>query len=103
MHRSSSSNSSKYRQQRIAKRRGSEHDDGVFLLVFGPGFHLIAGQLRRNDIALAVGFEVQRAPVDRDLAAADAKKASEIDHRCPHAPVPIDDYIDDPAHTLIGL
>ena len=45
--------------------------------------------------------EMQRAPVDHDLAAADAEKAAEIDHRGAHRAGAIDDHIDDAPHVLV--
>ena len=43
---------------------------------------------------------MQRAPVDRDLAAADPKKTAEIDNGRAHLPRGIDDDIDDTTHVL---
>src|ERR1043165_6973859 len=66
-------------RQRLQSARRAEHDDGLFLLVFGRGFHLIARELRRNEIGRAA-IEVQRVPIDSNLAAADPEKTPEIDH-----------------------
>jgi hypothetical protein len=44
---------------------------------------------------------MRRIPVDDDLAAADAKEATEIDHGGPHRARAIDDDVDDPSHILV--
>ena len=57
-----------------------------------------------GDVVLLVGnvAEMQGAPVDHDLAAADAEEAAEIDDGCPHRAGAIDDDVDDMAHVLVS-
>ena len=43
---------------------------------------------------------MQRAPVDGDLAAADAEEAAEINDRGAHLPAPVDQHVDNVAHYL---
>src|SRR5262249_1379369 len=59
----------------------AQHHDRRVLLVFGRGGDLSLGQFQR-DAVLLVGdvAEMEGAPVDHDLAAADTEKAAEIDH-----------------------
>ena len=45
---------------------------------------------------------MQRIPIHRDLAAADAEKAAEIDDRGAHLAAAVDEHVDDPAHVLVG-
>ena len=52
-------------------------------------------------LLLAMLAEMQRVPVDHDLAAADAEKAAEIDHGGAHLPGAIDDHVDDAPHVLV--
>ena len=46
--------------------------------------------------------KMQRVPIHRDLAAADAEETAEIDDRGTHLAVAVDQHIDDPAHVLVG-
>src|SRR5262249_22073606 len=46
--------------------------------------------------------EIQRAPVDRDLARADAEKPAEVDDRRVNLAVAAHDDVHDPSHVLIG-
>src|SRR6185369_12896476 len=59
---------------------GAEHDDRRILLVLRRLADLVLGQFERDAVAL-VGdaAEAKRAPVDHDLAAADAEESAEID------------------------
>src|SRR5690348_4827210 len=62
--------------------RRAEHHQRIDVLEFGRSLHLVARQLDRDDVALVlVVRELQHAPVDRDLAAADAEETAEIDDR----------------------
>ena len=78
-------------------------DDGLALPVFGRGLDLIAGQIE-GDPRPGLGRlrKMQRIPIHRDLAAADAEKAAEIDDRGAHLAGPVDEHVDDPAHVLVG-
>src|SRR5215211_1883081 len=82
---------------------GAEHDQRPAVLVFRRGAHLLAREVQRDPVVLAAGRrEVQRVPVDRDLAVADAEEAAEVDHGRPHLPVAIHHDVDDPSHVLPG-
>src|SRR5438445_412864 len=87
--------------QRLQAAGSAEHDDRRVLLVFGRRLDLFQRQFER-DALLLVGdlTEMQRAPVDDDLAAADAEKAAEIDHRRTRRAEAIDDDVDDAPHIL---
>ena len=66
----------------------SEYDDRLALLVFRRGLDLIAGQFEGDAVVLILrGGKSQRIPIDRDLAAADAEEAAEIDDRGARRPV----------------
>ena len=81
--------------------RCAEHDHWFVFLVFRRGLYLIARQLEGNALALVRDIpEVQGAPIDHDLPAADAKKPAEIDHRGACAASAINDHVYDPAHVL---
>ena len=67
-----------------------------------PGAMQNWSDLEHRPAGLVVGREVQGPPVDRDLAAADAEKAAEIDDGGANAPVPIHHDVDDAAHILAG-
>src|SRR5882724_5283664 len=82
--------------------RRAEHHDRLILLVFGRRGHLVLRQFERDAVALAGdAAKMQRAPVDRDLTAADAEEAAEIDDGRAHRCTPIDDHIDDAPHVLV--
>src|SRR5262245_30299916 len=62
--------------------RRAEHDYRRIFLVFGRLAHLLLGQFQRNTVALVGnGAETKRAPIDDNLAAADAEESAEIDYR----------------------
>ena len=44
---------------------------------------------------------MQRAPVDRNLAAANPEKSAEINHHAPHLPGAVHEDIYDTAHVLV--
>jgi hypothetical protein len=44
---------------------------------------------------------MQGIPVDDDFPAADAEKTAEVDHSRAHRTAAVDDYVDDPAHSLV--
>src|SRR5262249_49334094 len=82
---------------------GAKHDHRRILLVFGRLAHLLLGQFQRDAVALVGNrAEAQRAPVDDDLATADAEEAAEIDHRGAHHAFAVDDDVDNAAHVLVG-
>src|SRR5262249_30815436 len=76
--------------RRLRRLRGAEHDHRLARLVFGRKANLVARELERDAVRPAVRREVQRVPIDRDLAAADAEEAAEIDDGRPHLPGLID-------------
>src|SRR4051812_48563151 len=82
---------------------GAEHDDRRILLVFGRLVDLLLGQFQRDAVAF-VGdrAEAKRAPVDDDLAAADAEETAEIDHGSADYAVAVDNGVDNAAHVLVG-
>ena len=91
------------RRQRLELAERAEDDHGLALLVFRRGFHLVAGEFERDRAPrLARRREMQRIPVDRDLAAADAEEAAEIDDGGAHLTGAVDQHVDDPAHILVG-
>src|SRR5580698_745760 len=60
--------------------RGAQDDGRLALLVFRGGLHLVAREFEDDAIALAgCGNEMQRLPVDGDLAIANAEKPAEVD------------------------
>src|SRR5262245_28030355 len=82
---------------------GAEHDHRLILLVFGRLAHLLLGQFQRDTVLLVFnGTEVERTPIDNDLAAADAEETTEIDHRGADHAVAVDDDVDDAAHVLVS-
>src|SRR3954452_5728913 len=90
-----------FRGKRLKAPGRTQHDNRLLVLVFRRSLHLITRESQRNEITLAVS-KVQRVPVDRDLAAADAKKAAEIDNSGSYAPLTVDQDVDDAPHVLIG-
>ena len=92
-----------YSRQRFELAERAEDDHRLAVLVFGRGFDLVAGQFERDPLAGFAGLrKMQRVPVDRDLAAADAEEAAEIDDGGAHLAGAVDQHIDDPAHILVG-
>src|ERR1700722_5411821 len=91
------------RAEWLQAARGAEHHDRRILLIFGRCVHLILGQFERDGVAL-VGdaAEMQRVPVDDDLSAANAEKATEIDNGRANSSGAIDDHIDNVSHVLVG-
>src|SRR3954468_24531094 len=79
--------------------RRAEHDQRLAALVLRRDPDLIAGELQRDP---ACGPEFQPAPIDRDLARADAEEPAEVDDGGADMPVLADNDIDDPPHVLIG-
>ena len=61
---------------------------------------ILAREVEDDVDGLSSRHEMHGAPIDRDLAAADAQEPSKIDDRCANPTVSIDDYIDDLAHLL---
>ena len=51
---------------------------------------------------LAGSGKCSAAPIHRDLAAADAEEAAEVDDRGTHLAAAVDQYVDDAAHILVG-
>ena len=80
----------------------AQHDEGLALLVFRRGLHLVARELKYDPAALLAGGKVQRFPIDRDLSAADAEESAKIDDGGTGLPGLIDDHVDDAAHILVG-
>src|SRR5580704_13034058 len=82
--------------------RGAQDDGRLALLVFRGGLHLIAREFEDDAVPLAgCGNEMQRLPVDGDLAIADAEKPAEVDDGGAHPAFAIDQYVDDPSHILV--
>src|SRR5690242_3300365 len=80
----------------------AEHDHRSIFLVFGRLAYLLLGQFQRDAVALVGdGAETKRAPVDDDLAAADAEEAAEIDHCGAHHAVAANDNVNNAAHVLV--
>src|SRR6185312_12203982 len=87
--------------QRLQLARRAKHHNRLVLLVFGCRRHLRLGQFERNGIAVLVDPpEMQRVPIDHDLAAADTEKAAKIDHGGAHLARAVDDDVDDMTHVL---
>src|SRR5207302_1738764 len=88
---------------RLQAARGAEHHDRRVLLVFRRRLDLFQRQFERDALLLVGNLsEMKRAPVDHDLAAADAEEAAEIDHRRAHGTGAVDDHVDDAPHVLAG-
>lgn len=68
--------------------------------VFRRGLQLGATQRQQHPPGFVCRPEGQRLPTDGDLAAADAEKAAEIDHRRPRPPFRIDQHVNHHAHVL---
>ncbi len=51
---------------------------------------------------MAGAWKMQRVPIHRDLAAADAEETAEIDDRGAHLAAAIHQHVDDAAHILVG-
>src|SRR5262249_34534742 len=65
--------------------------------------HLVAGEVERDRPGwLPRRGEIQRAPIDRDLARADAEKPAEVDDRRVNLTVAAYDDVHDPSHVLVG-
>src|SRR5690242_19996988 len=71
----------------------AQHDDGLAVLIFRRGLHLISRELNRDAVLAIDGREMKSIPVDCYFSAADAKKAPEIDDRRAHVSRSIDDHI----------
>src|SRR5689334_24217094 len=66
--------------QRLELAEGAKDHDGLTVLVFRRGVYLVTVEIERDPGAgFARWREMQRAPIHRDLAAADAKEAAEVD------------------------
>src|SRR5262249_20983801 len=89
--------------QRLQTARRAQHDDGLLVLVFRRRLPLIARQVERHHVGIAVGWgKVQGIPVDRDLATADAEESAEIDDSRAHLTGPVDDDVDNAPHVLVS-
>src|SRR5580704_8192082 len=89
-------------RQRFEVARGAQDDGRLALLVFRGGLNLVAREFEDDAIALAgCGNEMQRLPVDGDLAIANAEKPAEVDDGGAHPAFAIDQYVDDPPHILV--
>src|SRR5215469_6815662 len=62
-----------------------------------------AAKMQQHGRVLVLALKMHEAPVDGDLAAADAEESPEIDHQGPGLAVAVDDDIDHHAHVLPGL
>src|SRR5579875_773975 len=89
-------------RHRLRTARGAQHHHGLPLLVFRRRFELIACQVEGDAFGLSGRREVERVPIDRDLAAADAEKTAEIDDCGARHSGLVDDDVDDAAHVLAG-
>ena len=91
------------RRQRLELAERAKHDDGLAILIFGRGFDLVAGQFEGDRLfGLAGRRKMQRVPIHRDLAAADAEKAAEVDDGGADLAAAVDQHVDDAAHILVG-
>src|SRR5215469_2963812 len=80
-------------------RRTQNHHRFAFL-VFGRRFKLIARQAERDVLGCACRGELQRGPIDGDLAATHAQKTAEIDYCGPRYSGFVDNDIDNATHVL---
>src|SRR5579883_756626 len=88
------------RCQRLGLARRTQDDNRLAFLVLRRGFELVARQVERDAFGLARRREMQRGPIDGDLAAADAQKAAEVDDRGAGRAGLVDDHVDNAAHGL---
>src|SRR5215831_16413936 len=81
----------------------ADHHHWLTALIFRRQSHLVAGEVERDRPGwLPRRGEIQRAPIDRDLARADAEKPAEVDNRRVNLAVAAHDDVHDPSHVLIG-
>src|SRR5262245_32033315 len=81
----------------------ADHYHRLTPLVFRRQSHLVAGEVEGDGPRwLPRWGEIQRAPVDRDLARADAEKPAEVDDRRVNLAVAAHDDVHDPSHVLVG-
>src|ERR1051326_344545 len=83
-------------------RGGTHYHHWLAGTVFRGGFDLIAGEVDGDALRPVLRREMQRAPVDHHLAAADAEESAEVDHRRASRAVLIDQHLNDVAHVLAG-
>src|SRR5262249_6907815 len=83
--------------------RRTDYHHGLAALVFRRQPHLIAGEVDADRARLSGRREIERAPIDRDLADADAEKAAEVDDGGAHLSVAADDDVDDAPHVFAGV
>src|SRR6185312_17470496 len=62
--------------------------------------YLVAGKFQRYLVQLAGFRKMQRAPIDGDLATADAEKSAKVDYRRAHLTRATDQDVDDAPHIL---
>ncbi len=80
----------------------ADHHHRLTPLVFRRQSHLVAGEVQGDRPGLSCRGEIQRAPIDRDLARADAEKPAEVDDGRMNLAVAAHDDVHDPSHVLIG-
>ena len=80
-----------------------KNHDGLAVLIGGCGIHLVAVQFQLDRrLGLGWGGKMQRGPIHRDLAAADAEEAAEVDDGGAHLAAAVHQHVDDAAHILVG-
>src|SRR5262245_32950325 len=82
--------------------RCADHHHRLAPLVFRRQSHLVAGEVQGDRPGLSCRGEIQRTPVDGDLARADAEKPAEVDDGRVNLAVAAHDDVHDPAHVLVG-
>src|SRR5262245_28059570 len=82
--------------------RRADHHDRFAALIFRRQPHRVAGEVERDRPGLSCRGEIQRAPIDRDLARTDAEKPAEVDDGRVDLAVAAHDDVHDPSHVLIG-
>src|SRR5215475_15117727 len=81
----------------------ADHHHWLTALIFRRQSHLVAGEVERDRPGwLPRRGEIQRAPIDRDLARADAEKPAEVDDRRVNLAVAAHNDVHDPSHVLLG-
>src|SRR6185312_16817145 len=83
-----------------AARRGDHIGSGRAGLIFGRGGDLRPIEAKLDRARSSEGGEIERFPRNGDLAAADAKKSAEIDHRGAGPAVGVDQHVDDQPQIL---
>src|SRR5262249_34503899 len=82
--------------------RCADHHHRLAPLVFRRQPHLVAGEVQGDRPGLSRRGEIQRAPIDGNLARADAAKPAEVDAGRVALAVAAPDDAHDPAHVLVG-